>query len=392
MIFIDNLYCMNRIHQILLIFLFFVLTSSSFLQLQNYFYVQLLMSYLSKISFLISLFIAIKYKVLFCRFNVFLFVCFALLLLCSKLNGVDTLPIYPIFIKIAGITFLFESYCEKYLPYLLKIFSVALIILLVLNALIMLFCPALMGVNKLNGNNLYLLSTNYNQFGGIFILSILYFAAYKLMTRQNTFSLLILILFSLGIVFYCGSVTSSISILILTLYYLFSKFNMVRRYFINIVFFLSILIFFFLVFPILDFLDVNVLSSVFSDLGKDITFSGRVYIWEYTLAIIPFSPIWGYGYYDIDWALNNIYGVMPHNTILQILLHGGFVYLLVMSIFVFLSFKKTCSIDNRKLRDMILISYVVIFLMMQFEFYNYFIMFAMLLLPFLCRKYINNHA
>ena len=88
------------------------------------------------------------------------------------------------------------------------------------------------------------------------------------------------------------------------------------------------------------------------ELGKDTTFTGRTFIWEYVILKIFQSPILGYGYHpSLEW--NTIYSDFsnftishPHNFILYMLIQGGFVY---FGMFVFLLIYVTkCTWKDRK--------------------------------------------
>lgn len=84
---------------------------------------------------------------------------------------------------------------------------------------------------------------------------------------------------------------------------------------------------------------------------KDATFTGRVYVWAFTLVKLLESPIIGFGWHSADeWrSVLGFYGMgfdmgfsHPHNLILYMLLQGGIIYL---ALFVFLCFyiSKHCN-------------------------------------------------
>ena len=72
---------------------------------------------------------------------------------------------------------------------------------------------------------------------------------------------------------------------------------------------------------------LNFLSTVF---GKNVTFSGRLYIWERTLIQIYRNPIWGYGIQKSD-TLNSIIGnqFSAHNYFLDIVYQRGLIGLII---------------------------------------------------------------
>ena len=71
---------------------------------------------------------------------------------------------------------------------------------------------------------------------------------------------------------------------------------------------------------------LNLLSTVF---GKNLTFSGRLYIWERTLIQIYRNPVWGYGIQKSD-TLNMIIGnqFSAHNYFLDLVYQRGLIGLI----------------------------------------------------------------
>ena len=98
------------------------------------------------------------------------------------------------------------------------------------------------------------------------------------------------------------------------------------------------------------------LSSIVEQLfEKDATFTGRSYVWAFTLGRLMESPIIGFGWHTTDeWRdVLGYFGIVagfshPHNFILYTLLQGGILYL---SLFVFLCFyiSKKCPTNNEYL-------------------------------------------
>lgn len=98
------------------------------------------------------------------------------------------------------------------------------------------------------------------------------------------------------------------------------------------------------IFCIIIFIGFNtpVITHFISDyLHKDITFSGRTYLWKNGFELIKQRPIFGYGGYFIAGRSSLGYRVYPiHTTHLQILIDGGiFLFLQYITIFI-LAFKK----------------------------------------------------
>lgn len=97
------------------------------------------------------------------------------------------------------------------------------------------------------------------------------------------------------------------------------------------------------------------LSSLIETLfEKDATFTGRTYVWAFSLIKIVSSPILGFGWHtEEEWrsvlgfyTMNYAMGFShPHNFILYILLQGGIIYL-SMIVFIIIYISKRIKSDN----------------------------------------------
>ena len=89
-------------------------------------------------------------------------------------------------------------------------------------------------------------------------------------------------------------------------------------------------------------------------LQKDVTFSGRVYLWQYAFELFHARPLIGYGgYYVVGRSLyhNRMYPV--HTTHLQILVDGGLVLLSVYIIMLISSFSKLAKSKKNSIAQII---------------------------------------
>lgn len=75
-------------------------------------------------------------------------------------------------------------------------------------------------------------------------------------------------------------------------------------------------------------------------LHKDITFTGRTYLWDMAMAYIREKPFWGYGITEKFLTMNSGISYSPHNLILQILLAGGLLSFGLFLIFYCVSVRK----------------------------------------------------
>ena len=90
------------------------------------------------------------------------------------------------------------------------------------------------------------------------------------------------------------------------------------------------------------------LGAVARFFGKDLTFSGRVFVWSKTIAAILQKPILGHGHIEGTYYLRSLIGtVNPHNTILGALFYGGIV-LTVLYLWFYVELFNRCSTLKHK--------------------------------------------
>lgn len=103
----------------------------------------------------------------------------------------------------------------------------------------------------------------------------------------------------------------------------------------------------FTMFSLQSFLS-SILESLFE---KDTTFTGRTYVWAYTLLRLMSSPFIGFGWHSADeWReVLGFYDIIttgfshPHNFILYMLLQGGLIYL---GLFIYLCYYISKTFDK----------------------------------------------
>lgn len=103
---------------------------------------------------------------------------------------------------------------------------------------------------------------------------------------------------------------------------------------------------------------------------KDLTFSYRTYIWDAALRVFAESPIWGYGYFSIDWFKAHIFteGGMD-NFIICHMIYGGIILLSLYTILVLKTLLRLTVIkDLTAIRLMAVFG--VLCIMMLFEAYD----------------------
>lgn len=116
-------------------------------------------------------------------------------------------------------------------------------------------------------------------------------------------------------------------------------------------------------------------------LEKDITFTLRIYLWDTALKVISDSPIWGYGFVNMEWYAHYIRipsgGMGPHNMILSVLVNGGFILLGLFLLICLQGLRKTYA-SNERIAICLRAAIVAIMTMLLTEFQSYvFIMFIL---------------
>lgn len=87
---------------------------------------------------------------------------------------------------------------------------------------------------------------------------------------------------------------------------------------------------------------------------KDMTLSGRTYIWNNAILAIEQNPIWGYGYEPADIISMKLvnqtgFGTSPHNFYLEILYQGGVVLFFIILVLYFSINKELKKYKNSSL-------------------------------------------
>lgn len=159
----------------------------------------------------------------------------------------------------------------------------------------------------------------------------------------------LLLFISLLSVYWADSLTSVLMLFILIFLIIYYQYVRILKFFsLTNVFILtstiSVLITFFSI--------QTYFSNFVSDyLNRDVTFTDRIYVWEFSLFKISLSPIIGYGYHNSEeWrSVLGFYDIMdvgfshPHNFLYYCLLQGGVVYL---ALFFFIIFYVNRNIKN----------------------------------------------
>lgn len=259
---------------------------------------------------------------------------------------------------------------------LAKVFCV----ILIMNLVQMIFLPSVMGFQ--NGKLMYLISANYNQFGGTILVGCL--SSFILTKSSNSALFYVTLIISLLTVLLCGSVTTSVGLLLLLLYSLFlrSKVLLSKLAVIAMIFVLIFVFFDFILTSMNIFGNTSFLERFFEFTGKDSTFSGRTTVWEMSIYLFLHNSFSGIGLYAGENAKFFLGAFNSHNILLDLLLVGG----LLLFVPVLLLITNLIRLMRRKLADYyyygIIFCFEVYLLMMQFEVYSYYMLFLFLFLMY----------
>lgn len=329
-------------------------------------------------NFIIILLLVIKDKKI-SKLNVFIVLFLIIHILSTFLNRGNIQDSLIMDIKILSLTLLIDLELRENPKEFLLSFEFMLYALVIINMVTIFRYPEGMYVSPVSGYQ-------RNWFLGFKNVHILYILPALLLSIINsyinnnkitkrTWLLLLISIISLSIVW---SATGVVAIVIITIIMLFM--NLIKKTNISfngtiisyILLFLSVIIF--RLQNMFRYLIVNILD-------KDLTFTGRTYIWDYVLEFIKEKPILGYGkeLSAIRYAKGyNYHSFHAHNIFLEILYQTGFCGLIIIGIIINLIIKKLKEFKTEIITKSIflfLMIYFIIMLMEAYDFENFFFLF-----------------
>ena len=247
------------------------------------------------------------------------------------------------------------------------------------------------GMLTSDGDVYYLLGTNYNQIGPkvifAFLFSILLASKYKV-ALLNAIAVSVIGMISLLIV---KSMTSITCLSLLLFIYVNSWSNSLNQVM------LKGLLCFFVLFQIFVVFLGNTVSTSETDsfltfLEKDVTFTGRTFLWEYSADYFLDSPIWGHGninatdYYESGY----FHGIRKtsHNYVYGILHKGGIILLFIFYKLVAISYRRIKGYINQRRAYVIIMAGVVFLVMCLFEIYDSIYTYLLLIFMYYYKDFI----
>ena len=118
----------------------------------------------------------------------------------------------------------------------------------------------------------------------------------------------------------------------------------------------------------------NIFSFIIEGwLKKDLTFTGRTYIWDIFIKQIKQSLFIGHGIVDYKYLIKSINAGHAHNYFLQILYQGGIVAFSMFLGFFFTSINKMKNCKQKKYVGIIIFAYLISFIFEAYSLTNMFI-------------------
>lgn len=353
--------------------LFYILMLFSYFQFDslNYLFTPLLPVYklFHYISFFVILLLFIKNKN-FSKIIIFIVLYLFIIFFSTIVNYQSVGTIFYYIITVLGLCLITDYGIRNHTKEYLTALAIILNFLMIINFITIILYP----------NGMYINATKYKQnwilgYKNSHILYLLpcvvvnFVLAFKNKQNLDLKSYVIFAICFISILL-VNSSTGIVGMMIILLYIIFRKFadrikliNSYSSLFIYLVSFVSIMIL--KIQNLFKFLIVDVLK-------KDLTFTGRTYIWDSVLKSIKTKPLLGYG--NVTYQYNK-YIFTTHNTILDILYKSG-VLGLVTYIIILFETSKTLYINRddktSKFLSVVLLAYFVIMLTEAYNISYYF--------------------
>lgn len=353
------------------------------------------LTYSCELSFLIILFQFLSHSKKLLSIEKISIFYFLFLLLISVYYGLPTTNLISLIgrtIEIGIILMLFHLNRNS-LTYLITVATVTLSICVYSNLYMVVLFPE--GIPDFQGEHYFLLGTNYNQIGPKILLALvmnIIILGKSILPWCNFFILSGAGILSLYIV---GSMTSLISIIIFLCAIFVSLYTGLkcRRL---LLFGTLASIFTFEVLVV--FLGASIINSQANEflnfIGKDLTFTGRTYLWDYSGNYFMDSPLWGHGFVTpVDYAKSGLFhGIAKnsHNYIYNVLHKGGILLLITIIILFKKGYRRIKKYLKYNKAFCIVMASIAYLIMSLFEAFDSFYIFFYITLMFYYPYFASN--
>lgn len=332
-------------------------------------------------STLIALFMYLKKKKI-SKIIILISIFLSIFMISDAINSNDLSNSLDLVIETLGLCVLTDFGIKNDKKNFLKSFEIVLSILVYLNFISLFLYPNGMYVNN-NGFSMNWILGYKNRHILYIIPAIL--LSY-LNNNQNKLSLRTILLLIAGFVstIKVWSGTALIGMALILIFFAFKWLFSIKIFNIkNYVIVYIIVFFWIIVFRIqnlFDWLIVDILS-------KDLTFTGRIYIWDKATQMINQKPIFGYGNQTLKYSAT-IY--TTHNQILEILFKTGFVGLISYLSIIISSCKNLYKYRKTFESKFISLIILIYFIMMIAEYYNFMLTFFIFVIAYNIKYLIKN--
>lgn len=279
-------------------------------------------------------------------------------LVSSIMNGESIIYAVRSVISITALVFYFDNIIRKYKTYAVKLVSGLMTAYITINTVCLIifpngFGPYIPGYNSTEVD----LRLNFLGLDNTFIYFFIFAIATCVLSRGlKSITTVFTIIMSLGSMLFVWSGTGVVGVLLIVAYLLFAYNKKIDKY----IKFFPLSIAFIIIFVLIVVYNVQAIFSDFiaSFLHKDITLTGRVYLWTQAFERIARKPLLGYGITVTNMLERHGNFYSPHNIILQILLAGGCIQLILFIALVFFAGERIKSCKYEGLISMFIFIYM----------------------------------
>lgn len=272
-----------------------------------------------------------------------------------------------IYYPIIGVFLLLDIMLQKNPKFTILSLEKIFFLLILINFITLIIFPNGLYSDVVYSNNWFLLYDNIHIFIYMPGLLVSEIASNYKKTKLNIIYIIMFLLVSYSVL-YCFSATSVVAYLLYVVYIVFkNRINKLKIMNAITYFIVFLFIFFFIV--VLRF--QNVFEPLIVDyLHKDLTFTGRTYIWDQVTQYIKEKPVLGYGIENSKIFARKIGGetfAHAHNTVYDILYKGGIVSLLAFMSIVICTIRKLYKNRDNSIAKLTAFVLFTIFVMINFE-------------------------
>lgn len=275
-------------------------------------------------------------------------------------------------------------YYRNHLKFIICCYAIALSFCVYANFIHLITHPTLWMVEDEKTNAGYLLGYNYNQMGCRLLIALIANALCIKFSKLWGINFIAIAITSIASLLCVHSMTA-LSMIVVFLFFCLIPSSQLRK-----LASISLFTIYVLFQTLVVFSGKGIESNEFSVyiiedvLKKDITFTGRTYLWDSAVKTIAQSPIWGWGFVDIKWykSFMSSQAAGPHNFILSVLINGG---ILLLSIGIGIAYKSYNSIKHyakEKRCQQLIFATICLYFMALMEMYPYPIMLYPLIIMF----------